>query len=131
MEIFVGNLGSHVSEKELQRFFKGYDKQATFQIFKLICNDGAIYYGLVDIESDKLALKAINKLNHKPLDGRHVILREFQYRAGNNERRALNWRTLAWERVERRAEERRQQRKKGKICEPEFTAYDNLVSKGF
>jgi RNA recognition motif-containing protein len=130
MEIFVGNLTSHVTERELQRFFKGYDKQATFQVFKLICNDGALYYGLADIELDKVALKALRKLNHKLLDGRPAILREFQYRAGNNDRRALNWRTLPWNKVERRMNERRQKYKKANLHEPEFTAYDNLASKG-
>lgn len=131
MEIFVGNLSSHVTEKELQRFFKGYDKQASFRVLKLICSSGALYYGLADIEPDKLALKAIRKLNHKYLDGRHVILREFQYRAGNNDRRALNWRTLPWQKVERRLNERRQKHKKASLDEPEFSAYDNLASKGF
>lgn len=130
MEVFVGNLSSHVSERELQRFFKGYDKQATFKVHKLICNDGPLYYGLADIEPDKVALKAIRKLNNKPLDGRHVILREFHYRAGSNDRRALNWRTIIWEKVERRANERRQKRKKASLPEPTFSAYDNLASKG-
>jgi RNA recognition motif-containing protein len=130
MEIFVGNLTSQVTERELQRFFKGYDKQATFQVFKLISNDGALYYGVADIEPDKVALKALRKLNNKLLDGRHAILREFQYRAGNNDRRALNWRTLPWNKVERRMNERRQKRKKANLREPEFTAYDNLASKG-
>jgi RNA recognition motif-containing protein len=131
MEIFVGNLSSHVTERELQRFFKGYDKQATFQVFKLICNDGALYYGLVDIEPEKVALKAVRKLKNRLLEGRHVILREFQYRAGNNDRRALNWRTMTWDKVERRLNERRQKHKKGELREPEFSAYDNLASKGF
>ena len=131
MEVFVENLTSRVNEKELRRFFKGYDKQATFQISKLIFNAGTLYYGIVDIKSDRIALKAIKKLNHKVLDGRHVILREFQYRAGNNDRRALNWRSRVWESIERRANERRQKNKKVRSREPEFTAYDNLSSKGF
>ena len=131
MEVFVGNLTSHVTERELRRFFKGYDKRATFQISKLICNASTSYYAMVDIESDKVALKAIKKLNNKLLDGRHLILREFQYRAGNNDRRALNWRTLVWDKLERRTNERRQKHKKADNKEPEFTAYDNLASKGF
>ena len=131
MEVFVGNLTSHVTERELRRFFKGYDKQATFRVSKLISNANTLYYGIVDIESDKVAFKAIKKLNHKLLDGRHLILREFQYRAGNNDRRALNWRTLAWDKLERRANERRQKSKKANNNELEFTAYENLATKGF
>ena len=130
MEIFVGNLSSHATESELQRFFKGYGKQATFKVHKLTCNGGPLYYGLADIEPEKAALKAMKKLNHKPLDGRHVILREFHYRAGNNDRRALNWRTVIWEKIERRTNERRQKHKEVKLRELEFSAYDNLVSKG-
>ncbi|NNG14411.1 MAG: hypothetical protein HKM22_04555, partial [Gammaproteobacteria bacterium] len=122
---------SHTTERELRRFFKGYDKHATFQVSKLICNANTSYYGIVDIESDKVAMKAIKKLNNKLLDGRHLILREFQYRAVNNDRRALNWRTLVWDKLERRANERRQKSKKSNTIKPEFSAYDNLASKGF
>ncbi len=131
MEVFVGNLNARVSEAELQRFFKGYDKKATFKVHKLICNDGPLYYGIADIEQDKVALKSIRKLNNKPLDGRHVILREFQYRAGNNDRRALNWRSVIWEKIERRGNERRQKHKKANSRrEPSFRAYENLATKG-
>lgn len=131
MEVFVENLTSRVTESELRRFFKGYDKKATFEVSKLISSTGNLYYGMVNIDSEKVALKAIKKLNHKLLDGRHVIVREFQYRAGNNDRRALNWRSRIWEKIERRANERRQKSKKSQNSEPEFLAYDNLASKGF
>lgn len=131
MEIYVGNLSSHITETELQRFFKGYDKQATFKVFKLTCKDGNLYYGLANIDPEKTALKAIKKLNNKLLDGHHVILREFQYRAGNNDRRALNWRSIAWERLERRMHERRQKHKKKSLEEPSYSGYDNLATKGF
>ncbi|MDT8404350.1 RNA-binding protein [Sulfuriflexus sp.] len=131
MEIFVGNLSANVTEKELQRFFKGYDKQASFKVIKLIGNNVALYYGLANIAPDKLALKAIRKLNNKSLAGRRVALHEFQYRAGNNERRALNWRNVTWQKVERRLNERRQKQKKSSQHEPVYTAYENLASRGF
>lgn len=131
MEVFVGNLNADVTEKELQKFFKGYDKKASFTINKFICNDGPIYYGIVDFEADKLALKAIRKLNHKSLNGHPTILREFHYRAGNNDRRALNWRNVIWEKLERRFTERRLKQKKVALSEPSYSGYDNLASKGF
>lgn len=131
MEVFVGNLTAQVTENDLQQFFKGYHKRASFQVFKMMYNGTPLYYGTVDFEQDKVAMKAIRKLNNKLLDGRHLILREFHYRAGNNDRRALNWRSLAWERVERRLDERRKKHKKISQTEPEFSAYDNLASKGF
>ncbi|WP_172597707.1 RNA recognition motif domain-containing protein [Sulfuriflexus mobilis] len=131
MEIFVGNLSSQVTDKDLQRFFKGYDKQASFKVMKLICNHGTLHYGVAEIEPEKLALKAIRKLNHKSLEGRHIILREFQYRAGNNDRRAMNWRTMPWNQLERRMLERRKKYQVNSQHDPVFSAYDNLASKGF
>lgn len=131
MEIFVGKLVPNATVKELRQFFIGYGKSADIKINKLICKQGSLHYALVNIESDKIAQKAIRKLHRKRLNGRPVVVREFKYRAANNDRRALNWRMAVWTQLERRLLERRKQYKLVRKHEPEFSAYDDLVSKGF
>jgi len=113
MELFVGNLDPETTEYQLREFFKGFDKQATFKIVMLEeadSNEGFVY-GLITIESDRLAKKAMKKLNYKRLNERLILIREFQYRASQNDKRALNWRMKEWLERERRGRERRKNRK--------------------
>jgi hypothetical protein len=45
------------------------------------------YYGLVFIEPNEIALKAIQKLNRKFFNGNYITVREFHHRSALNERR--------------------------------------------
>lgn len=119
MELFIGNLDLETTELQLRTLFKGFNKQATFRIVSLEEIEGEEYfiYGMVTIESKRLAKKAIKKLNFKKLNGRLVIIREFHYRACQNDKRALNWRMKQWQEKERRARERRKNRKVTKNLE--------------
>jgi len=113
VELFIGNLEMEVSEGDLRLLFKGYDKQATFKIVRMEGEEGvgSLVYGIVSIESERLAKKAIKKLNYKKVRDHMVIIREFHYRASQNDKRALNWRMKGWENEERRGIERRLKRK--------------------
>jgi len=113
VELFIGNLESKVSEGDLRLFFKGYDKQATFKIIRMEGGEGVydLVYGIVTIKSSRLGKKAIKKLNYTKLHSNLVIIREFHYRASQNDKRALTWRMKGWENEERRNRERRQKRK--------------------
>ena len=129
MELYVGPLSSNATVKELQGFFKGFEKKAEFRIMKLLRNTGPHFFGIVEIESDRLASKAIKKLHSKKLNQRRVIVREYEYRASSNDRRALNWRTVEWEKVERRSDERRQKFRVGKQRDLEFDGYGEMAVK--
>lgn len=108
MEIFIGNLSPHTTLSDLIGFFKGFSNKAKFRIIEKRQDDGSRYrYGIAFFDSDKLALKAIKKLHQKPLRGELVVLREYFHRNYSNERRALNWRNIPWQGVERRQQERR------------------------
>ncbi len=114
MDLFIGNLEMAVSEGDLRLLFKGYEKRTTFKIIRMEGDEEGgsnLVYGIVSIDSDRLAKKAIKKLNYKKIHGRMVIIREFHYRASQNDKRALNWRMKGWENEERRGRERRQKRK--------------------
>lgn len=129
MELYVGPLSSNATVRELQRFFKGFEKKAEFRIMKLLRNSGPHFFGIVEIESERLASKAMKKLHTKKLNEHRVIVREYEHRASSNDRRALNWRNVEWQKVERRNEERRQKCRVSKKTDLEFDGYGNMAVK--
>lgn len=130
MELFVGNLSPHAREVDIHQFFKSYSKQLKVSLKKTRQVNTTYYYAIVDMGPERQALKAIKKLNHNKLNGKPVQIREYQYRAGNNDRRALNWRSLPWNDLERRQTERRFRSKITTPSSPRFLGYDNLATKG-
>ena len=130
MELFVGNISADTRERELREFFGDYAKDAKITLHKLKLGYSTYFYARVDIKSEKLALKAIKKLHSKKLSGRSVPIREYEYRAGNNDRRTLNWREISWQQIERRFNDRRQHAKLFLRTEPEFSGYDQAAKKG-
>lgn len=107
MEIFIGNLSAEISSLDLARFFKGYGNYLTFTFKYYLRGEKPFYYAVTDIESRKLADKAIKRRHMKRLKGRVIVLRPYKDRLVSNERRALNWREKIWEAEERRKMERR------------------------
>lgn len=107
MDIYVGKLPDSTSVIELKIFFKGFDKQASFEVKRMKGKLGRLTYGLVSIPSDRLAKKAIKKLHMKKFMGKLVAVREFSYRVSNNDRRELGWRSKMWLGEERRKLDRR------------------------
>lgn len=135
MEIFVGNLDEKISEPQLRLFFKGYDKQAKFKLVHLKeelpgGREDTLVYGVVSIPSERLAKKALKKLNFKKLNNKPVIVREFQFRASQNDQRALNWRLKEWLKDERRGKDRRRKLKEVKSLDDlEVTGFEQLSRK--
>ena len=108
MDIYVGKLPDFATINELKRFFKGYDKQARFDIKQIVGKDGNfITYGFVVIPSERLAQKAIKRLHMKKFMDTPVTVREYECRASGNDRRQLGWRRKLWLGEERRLVERR------------------------
>ncbi len=110
MEIFIGNLPSAISTAELLLFFKGYHKRDGIEarIVDEVTENGVHHrYAVVTIDHERLAAKALKKLDGKPLKGHHLMLREYQHRSYGNERRAIGWRNRPWDGPERRKVDRR------------------------
>ncbi len=108
MDVFIGNLSPRTTLNDLVVFFKGFAPGARFQIFDKQFEDGSrSRYAVAIVEPDKLAEKAIKKLNGAFLQGSKVVLREFLHRSYNNERRLIGWRDKPWHGIERRVSERR------------------------
>jgi RNA recognition motif-containing protein len=108
MEVFIGNLAENVTVSDLTVFFRAFANKVRIRIVEKRQEDRTrVRYAVADFDSDKLAIKAIKKLNQKDLRGRPVVMREYFHRSYNNERRALNWRDKPWNGPERRQVERR------------------------
>lgn len=108
MDVFIGNLSQRTTLSDLVAFFKSFASDARFQLFDKHYQDGSSSrYAVATIDPDKLAEKAIKKLNGQSLNGVPVLLREFLHRSYGNERRAMGWRDKVWHGVERRQNERR------------------------
>jgi len=109
VELFIGRLTRNTHIDDLKVFIRKFNKgDAIIRIRDIISpNKKLIRFAYVDIRSDRLALKAIKKLNHTMLCDHPVIVREFYQRRSNNDNRDLNWRDKYWFGSERRTSERR------------------------
>ncbi|HEY0633769.1 MAG TPA: hypothetical protein VGE00_00190 [Gammaproteobacteria bacterium] len=108
MDVFIGNLSHETSLRDLVTFFRSLAGNARFQLFDKQYVDGThLRFAVATIEPDKLAIKAIKKLNNQMLNGEAIVVREFLYRSYSNERRSVGWRNKPWHAIERRDLERR------------------------
>lgn len=108
MEVYVGSLNPQTTRNDLVAYLKSFARDARIHMVDLALDDGSrVYYAILNFDSDRLALKAIKKLNGGVLRGEKVELHEFLHRSYSNERRALNWRDKPWSGLERRNHERR------------------------
>ena len=115
MKILIANLPPRIMELELLELLKPFHKRdgLHLQVVDQTAEDGTHhYYAVADILHERLATKAIKKLQGKMLRGFQLRLREFQHRSYSNERRALGWRNRPWNAKERRLKERRRQTRK-------------------
>ncbi len=108
MEVYVGCLTPQTTRNDVVTFLKGFARDARIRMVdQALEGDQRAYYAIADFDSDRLALKAIKKLDGGVLRGEKVKLREYFHRSYSNERRALNWRDRPWSGLERRNHERR------------------------
>lgn len=118
MDVFVSNLPETISRGELMRLLLPFDRQVKAKLYlHQTKTGGLICFAVCNFASERLALKAIKKLNGFQLLGYALTAREYRYRSYSNERRALGWRNRRWLGKERRGRERRN----GSL--PDDTAY--------
>lgn len=103
MNIFVGNLAANVSQEDLRRLFAGFGTILRTLVMKKSARGQAPAYGHVYMEPESAAREAIDALNHAPLRGRLIRVRECVERK-RVERRSTRMR---WTGLERRQTERR------------------------
>ena len=108
MDILVGNFPATATMRDLAMLFARFKNNVNFEIVEHgKDNTSPVRFGLVSFASERLALKAIRKLNGKEVEGVTIVVREFFHRAYNNDRRSISWRSRPWYDEERRKRDRR------------------------
>ncbi len=108
MELFIGNLPPNTNLGELIAFFKGFSSKADFHLKKKKLEDGTtVHYAVLGFVNDKYAHKLMEKYVGAVFNGNELVIREYEHRSYNNERRAVNWREKPWRAGERRKSDRR------------------------
>lgn len=103
MNIFVGNLAANVSQEDLRRLFAGFGTILRTLVMKKTAQGEKPVYGHVYMEPESAAREAIDALNHAPLRGRLIRVRECVERKRPERRQSrMRWTGLERRRIERR-----------------------------
>lgn len=127
MELYIGNIPDGIEDYDLRKLFRIEGEQVSF---KIVTSDGghnkAHCYGLASFDSDKLARQVARHFNGMPFKDKRIVVKEFTHRTYSNERRALNWREIEWDKAERRNLDRRGVMLQGRTSTNEGRAVFNL-----
>ena len=89
MNLYVGNLNFDTDEQSLRDFFSEYGNITSARIITDRETGRSRGFGFVELEDGAAALKAINELNGKELDGRSLNINEARPREPRPQR--SNW----------------------------------------
>ncbi|MGC9363180.1 MAG: RNA recognition motif domain-containing protein [Fidelibacterota bacterium] len=76
MNIYVGNLPRSTSEDEVRNLFTEYGNVAEVNLIKDRYTDELRGFGFIEMPEKSEALKAIQEVNGKELDGRVLVVNE-------------------------------------------------------
>ncbi|MDT8386922.1 MAG: hypothetical protein RQ736_05370 [Thiogranum sp.] len=107
MVVLIGNLPKLAAERDICRIFQ-ITAGTPVRIIKKKSRSGLMQrFALVPVNEVRSIRKLIKQASGKQWQGRTLIAHEYRHRIGANERRRIDWRTHAWDGVERRLDERR------------------------
>ena len=101
MRLILVRIPADTNKQDIKRFFEPLLKRRFFfkkksieniEILKLhdSSTNSSEYHALVTIEPDSFAKRAILKLNRKPINGKHIAVREYHNRYWHNDLRQQN-----------------------------------------
>jgi RNA recognition motif-containing protein len=70
MNMYVSNLGFHVSEDELRKLFEPFGEVSSAKVIKDRETGRSRGFGFVEMSSETEARQAMSKLNNKEIEGR-------------------------------------------------------------
>ncbi len=127
MELYIGNIPDDIDDYDLRKFFQVAGEQASFRV---VTQDGGHNkphrYGLASFASNKLALQVAKRFNSMLFKDKHIVIKVYTHRNCSNDRRALNWREVEWNKTERRIGDRRGVMVQGRTSVNEGVAVFNL-----
>ena len=72
MNLYIGNLGFHVSEPDLRVLFESYGKVKSAKLVTDRETGNSRGFGFIDMESDEAATRALTELQNKEIEGRAI-----------------------------------------------------------
>jgi len=88
MNMYVSNLGFHVSEGDLRKLFEQFGNVSSAKVITDRETGRSRGFGFVEMDSDTEAKEAMDKLNNKEIEGRQMSVTTAREKTPKNN----NWR---------------------------------------
>ena len=89
MNMYVSNLGFHVSEDDLRKLFEPFGQVTSAKIITDRENGRSRGFGFVEMDSDDEGNTAMSKLNGKEIEGRQISVTIARQKENRSDRK--NW----------------------------------------
>lgn len=89
MNMYVSNLGFHVTGEDLKKLFEEFGQVTSSKVIIDKETGRSRGFGFVEIESDDEARKAMSKLDGKEIEGRNISVTVAREKENRNDKR--NW----------------------------------------
>ena len=76
MNIFVGNIATQVSDKELEDLFKEFGEIKSLKIIRDMFTQASKGFGFVEMKEKSAAEEAIKELNTREISGKKLVVNE-------------------------------------------------------
>jgi len=87
MNLYVSNLGFKVTDNDLRKLFEGFGQVSSAKIITDRESGRSRGFGFVEMDSEKDATSAMNKLNGKEMDGRAISVSVAKERENRSDRK--------------------------------------------
>lgn len=87
MNMYVSNLGFHVSEDDLRKLFEPFGQVSSAKVISDRETGRSRGFGFVEMGSDAEASKAMSTLNGKEIEGRAISVTIAREKSADNKRR--------------------------------------------
>jgi len=87
MNMYVSNLGFHVSEEDLRKLFEPFGEVSSAKVITDRETGRSRGFGFVEMKSNDQANKAMTSLNNKEIEGRAISVTVAREKEKTNDRR--------------------------------------------
>jgi len=87
MNLYVSNLGFKVTDNDLRKLFEGFGQVSSAKIITDRETGRSRGFGFVEMDSEKDATSAMNKLNGMEMEGRAISVSVAKERESRNDRK--------------------------------------------
>ncbi len=89
MNMYVSNLGFHVSDDDLRKLFEAFGEVSSAKVITDRETGRSRGFGFVEMQSDEQATKAIAALNNKQIEGRAINISQAREKERSSNRRGF------------------------------------------